>query len=331
MLLPLIDVLIGLTVVYLVLATAASTAVDFAEVWLRRRGRLLEQGITEIFSKTLAVSREGDAAATAALVEAFYSSPYISSLYEGHYQPGGPLLPSAIPPHRFAGAVLALARENETFKTSVNRMLKVAGLSLDSPRAEVEAVIATYFTESMDRVTGWYRRHVQKVLFALGLAFAVLLNADTLQLLKVLSQSSEVREKVVLAAVEVARERPAEVAACAGSGRTSEACEQALADRLGQQLSVVGALGLPLGWDGPNGQLCRGCRPQDGWTAWVLPVTGKLAGLLLTALATTLGAPFWFDLLNKLFAARDLLRRKGQAAAPAASAPPPSGGTAPGS
>ena len=326
MLLQFVDVLIGLTVVYLVLATAASTAVDFAEIWLRRRGRLLERGITEIFSKTLSASKEGDAAATAALVEALYKSPYISSLYEGDYQRGGPLLPSAIPPTRFAGAVLALASENAQFKTSINRMLMVAGLSLDSPRDEIEPVVALYFTESMERVTGWYRRHVQKILFSLGMLLAVALNADTLQLLKVLSQSQEVREKVVLAAVDLGREQPAQIPACVGAGRESAACEQAMADRLGEQLTRVAALGLPLGWDGAQGRICGACRQQDGWTAWIVPVLGKLVGFLLTALATTLGAPFWFDLLNKLFAFRRLVRREPPmpvAGTPPATAPPP--------
>lgn len=323
MLLPLIDVLIGLTVVYLLFATAASTAVDFAEVWLRRRGRLLERGIIEIFAKTLGHAQDGRAVATATLVEALYSSPYISSLYEGEYEAGGKLLPSAIPPTRFAGAVLALARENEQFKASINRMLKVADLSLDSPRADVEKVIAIYFSESMDRVTGWYRRHVQQVLFVLGLVFAVAINADTLQLLKVLSQSPEVREKVVLAAVDVAREQPAAIPACQGGGRESAECEQALADRLGQQLSLVGSLGLPLGWEGANGRVCGECRAEDGWTAWIVPVIGKLAGFLLTALATTLGAPFWFDLLNKLLAFRRVVRRDPPAGGSPPTPPPP--------
>jgi hypothetical protein len=35
--------------------------------------------------------------------------------------------------------------------------------------------------------------------------------------------------------------------------------------------------------------------PHDGTEVWL-----KIAGLLLTALALTLGAPFWFDLLNRV-------------------------------
>lgn len=304
MLLSLLDVLIGLTVIYLVLSSAASTAVDFIEIRLRRRGRLLEKGIVEIFSKTLDSAQDGAPKATTTLVKALYTSPYISSLYEGEYQPGGRLLPSAIPPTRFAGAVLALAAGNDDFRIAVNRMLAVAGLSLDSDRAAVEQAIATYYDETMDRVTGWYRRHVQTILFVLGLGFAIVLNADTLQIVRVLSQDAKVRADIVRVAADL--EAPAPLAVCEGEGRVSAACEAALDQRLGAQLSRASALGLPLGWDGEHGRLCGSCRDR---LDQAVAVVAKLAGFLLTALATTLGAPFWFTLLQRLLAFRNVLAK----------------------
>ncbi len=54
----------------------------------------------------------------------------------------------------------------------------------------------------------------------------------------------------------------------------------------------VDELAIPLGWDFAGGA-------QDlpgGWEAWF----GKAIGLLLTAAAVSLGAPFWFDLLGKV-------------------------------
>ena len=48
MLLSLLDVLIGLTVVYLILSTVASLLVELIEVWLRRRGKLLANCVEEM-------------------------------------------------------------------------------------------------------------------------------------------------------------------------------------------------------------------------------------------------------------------------------------------
>jgi hypothetical protein len=52
------------------------------------------------------------------------------------------------------------------------------------------------------------------------------------------------------------------------------------------------ALQMVLGWSGEN--LCD-------WTSW----PQRLIGWILTMTAVSLGAPFWFDLLNKLMNIRN--------------------------
>lgn len=49
-------------------------------------------------------------------------------------------------------------------------------------------------------------------------------------------------------------------------------------------------LSIPLGWS----------EVPQGGKAWLT----KIVGLLLTALAVSLGAPFWFDMLNKVINVR---------------------------
>jgi hypothetical protein len=60
------------------------------------------------------------------------------------------------------------------------------------------------------------------------------------------------------------------------------------------------ALGLPLGWDTADPRTW----PGTDWRAWAM----KALGLLLTALAVSLGAPFWFDVLNKFMVARSTVK-----------------------
>ena len=62
-----------------------------------------------------------------------------------------------------------------------------------------------------------------------------------------------------------------------------------LSDVLGQ---IRSANTLPIGWQ--PGDPARGL-PQDAWS-WLK----KVVGFLVSAVAITMGAPFWFDLLNKL-------------------------------
>jgi hypothetical protein len=61
-------------------------------------------------------------------------------------------------------------------------------------------------------------------------------------------------------------------------------------DRVENALNAINAIGYEIGWakwwaSGPH-----------SLTDWV----SKLAGLLITTIAVSMGAPFWFELLNKV-------------------------------
>ncbi|WP_293387080.1 hypothetical protein [Nevskia sp.] len=314
MILQLLDVLIGLTLVYLIFSTAASIGVELLESWLRRRGKLLERGIGEILSQIIGGAGQDGNAAAKAMVRQLYDSPFVYSLYEGDYEVGGSKLPSAIPAARFAGAVIALAAEHEDFRKAANTMLKVAGLKLGDDDAKVRAALAAYFDESMERVTGWYRRHVQWVLLAIGAVLAIALNADTLNIVRTLSQDDVLRAKIVATAVGVQGEGQAPAPVCK---EATADCERQLAQQVSSQLELASNLGLPLGWNlGGTGIGLPACVPKAGeqtcsrgraFASGALFVITKILGLALTALATTLGAPFWFDLLNRLIQTRNVV------------------------
>lgn len=91
-----------------------------------------------------------------------------------------------------------------------------------------------------------------------------------------------------------------EVKACR-KDETSPEC------KLERNLSQINGLGLPIGWDVTNQRIKP---PQPPWyslsssAAWAF----KLFGWLLTAMAISLGAPFWFDLLNKFMIVRSTVK-----------------------
>jgi len=119
----------------------------------------------------------------------------------------------------------------------------------------------------MDRVSGWYKRRVQLIIFALGLVIAVGLNIDTLSLITGLLNNTVTRATIVSAAQGAASTLP-------NAGLTT--LEKSI-----EQIQPMA------GWS-------TSTLPTDFWS-WVL----KIVGLLATTFAVSLGAPFWFDLLNK--------------------------------
>jgi hypothetical protein len=57
--------------------------------------------------------------------------------------------------------------------------------------------LETWFNESMDRVSGWYKRQVQVILFIIGIVIAVLFNVDTIEIAGKLSTDKDARDKIV--------------------------------------------------------------------------------------------------------------------------------------
>ncbi|MEM7538716.1 MAG: hypothetical protein AAF639_41525 [Chloroflexota bacterium] len=52
----------------------------------------------------------------------------------------------------------------------------------------------------------------------------------------------------------------------------------------------LSALGFPIGWHVAD-------FPQGAWEFFIF---SKILGILVSTIAISLGAPFWFDLLNRL-------------------------------
>jgi hypothetical protein len=168
-----------------------------------------------------------------------------------------------------------------------------AGNDLDRWRKEIEH----WFDDKMDRVSGWYKRRTKPLLFAIGLILVGVLNVDSVLLAKTFYTQPALRDSVV-AAAERASQTGGQPDACKPPSANEQADPVACAQA---ELDAVKDLNIPIGWPtafwkwGKWGGFTKEARvphkPVEGWI--------KIAGLLITAFALTLGAPFWFDLLNK--------------------------------
>jgi len=286
-----LEVAIGLVFVYLVLSVVCSAVKEVIARILGLRSRTLEDGI-----RNLLVDGQDQS-----IVEEFFAHPLIRSLSRNQGRNGE--RPSYIPSQTFAAAFLDVVRSRhigdavltaEGLRKAVagsdsqvlgvlRPFLAEAGEDLRAIRADVEQ----WFDAAMDRVSGWYKRRAQVFLWAIAAFVTVLLNVDTVKVV-----DSLVREDAVRAAVVATAERIAQ-------DSTIIAPDSAL-QHVGQLTESVQQLGLPLGWAQPA---------PVGLLGWV----AKLLGLLITIVAVTQGAPFWFDLLNRFVDLRSTGRRPGGA------------------
>jgi len=163
-------------------------------------------------------------------------------------------------------------------------------------RVEIEA----WFDQSMERVSGWYKRRAQVILVVIAIPIVAALNADTVTLAQTLWQDATVRDAIVNEATElVNRERtPAcfEPAAESATDEESPAPEDCV-DQLRTQLKGLEILGWRSN-DSDQPEALQRSDPREvpeGFLGWLL----KIGGMALTVGAVSQGSQFWFDLLKK--------------------------------
>ena len=286
--LPILDVAIGICFIYLLLGLFCSTVNEMISGWLGTRAKFLDQGIGRLLGND-------------ALKRKLYDHPLICTLAAKD----GADRPSYIPAERFVAAlmdVLAgpgksasdLAALKQGLAAAGNEQLNVALTALlDRPGMDAAAArvrLEKWFDDGMDRVTGWYKRDAQRKALILACAITVILNADTLHIARTLWTSPTVSAVVVeQAKARAERARPEDPNP---RDRTASAPANApIQAPTDQELALLGQVA---GWTGD--QLPRGGN-IFGWLWSVL--RSHLLGWILTAIAVSLGAPFWFDTLNR--------------------------------
>ncbi len=157
--------------------------------------------------------------------------------------------------------------------------------------ARLKEGVATWFDDKMEQLTAWYKRKAKVGIFIIAVLVISFLNIDTFMIGSSLYHNSELRDSVVNAAAEMAKTE-SEPAALAGK----------VEDMIDEFYGKFQFLGLPIGWapdlPGEENKDPRGV--PDGFMEWLY----KVLGLLVTAIAVTLGAPFWYRKLQALIRMR---------------------------
>jgi hypothetical protein len=400
-----LDVAIGMIFVYLLLSLMCSAANEMIELWLKNRASDLEKGLRELLqdpSGNGLVKKVYDHPLISGLYKGVYdpaTKGQIKRLL------GRVNLPSYIPARTFALALLdtTLPAEADTaggtaratptttpepqetrdafdkLRTNIstlgNAEVEKALMALvdaaDKDVSKARENIEKWFDSSMDRVSGWYKRRSQVIVFVIGLFVTIGVNADSVLVAKRLSADKSLRESLVSAAQDYAKKdadqaaapthtaspssspadqtakpkasptpatataaaspKPSPVAtaspspiaspsatpqsaATAENGNTD--CEHKPEDpqcRFRESLDEIKSLSLPLGWDSSiEGQQWPGLHfwEKTFYSNWVAQFRVHALGWLLTALAISLGAPFWFDMLNKFIVIRSTVKPK---------------------
>jgi len=289
-----LEVMIGLLLTYLALSVACSGIKEVIASLFALRSKTLEAAIRKML-----LGVNGNVA------QKILEHPVIAAS-----APPGKKLPSYIASRNFALALLdtvapmkdaAQPRTIQSLRASIaalpqtNLRNTLLGF-IDSAKGDLESVhkkIERWFDDTMERASGWYKRTAQKLIFGAGLVLCLALNADTFQIAKELWSDEALRTAVVTQATERVREGNS-VNPPDSSASVVKADSLPISDQLLQVGEAIrAAQPLPFGWSHEqNGAL----RAIFAWPRGLF----KFLGILVSSFAILMGAPFWFDMLNKI-------------------------------
>jgi hypothetical protein len=261
-----LDVAIGIVFIYLLVSLVVSAINELIAALLKSRAKNLVKGIQALLQDP---SQTG-------WVARLYEHPLIESLSPPNSKP------SYIPSRTFALALLDLIAPATTDGIRTPADLKAGMANLPEPlqrtlttlleesQHDVERLktqIEIWFNNGMDRASGWYKRKTQWIQFFLGLGLVIFLNVDSVHIGRTLfAINSPLRASLVESAKSF-------VVQPGGTNRPIK-----------DVVEAISTVSLPIGWS-------EFPKPDQ------LPII--FLGWLITAFAVSLGAPFWFDLLNK--------------------------------
>jgi hypothetical protein len=186
---------------------------------------------------------------------------------------------------------------DSSLKLQLQAIARTAGDKVD----DLVTAVSAWADRSLTMLGEVYKKKMQRISLAIGFTVAVLFNIDTVGLTMHLYRDREAREAAATLAVQLAEQTDrAAFDRCMALSAAQRRADLACGPLDGLVESVRGrnaSLGrLPLGWAGP--------RPG---TTWEWAIRGM--GWVLTALAVSVGAPFWFDLLNRFVNIRHTMRK----------------------
>jgi hypothetical protein len=327
-----LDVMIGIITVYLIFALACTAIVEAWSSWREVRSRNLEVALGEFL--------HGDIEAGKDFAKAFFAHPLVLSLSKGdegrpsYISPKlfGRVVESLIMRKGAPELVQAIASLPEAIHitdnmgkkiTVPNRIKGLLGALLAEARNDAlifRNLLEDHYDAAMDRASGWYKRHTQRTAIIVSALLVVFANVDTINLANSLSANPAARAKMIeiaqqqldgatAAAVTTGKQnteenKPAASAIKPGTPAANpdrqdppdpvkEATDRSekAAAALAKAHEDLSSAGIQLGW--------KGAYPSTG-----AGILSKALGLLVSLLAISLGAPFWFDMLSRIMRVR---------------------------
>lgn len=312
---PILDIALTLVFIYFMLGLIVSSLNEIVMSFLKKRQAFLKEAISELLfdEHWKGISTQ------------LINSPFIQSLKKKNDH-----FPAYIPSRSFAQAMIDVIRNNKDTELTVKKIREeltgdnspikgeakkmLLGLldQAENDFSKFQSGLERFYDDAMDRANGWYKKYVRVWIFCISISLCILLNVDSILITKrlwqdpaIAKQSADLVQENMKNISMDSTKKFAVIKTDAGTdtmglvtidnnnvdaamNKTATASLKKNVKNIKVTTAVIKELPIPIGWG-------KGNYPVTFW-GWF----PKLFGWLLTAFALMLGAPFWFDLLNKI-------------------------------
>ncbi|GAL84668.1 hypothetical protein Solca_3414 [Sporocytophaga myxococcoides] len=260
----------------------------------------------------------------ATFAQKFYQYPsikYLSKLEAVKHKFTESQLPSYLSAENFATTIINMLKERgagtsvseqidysfrfNTCQIQQETLKQLTNLYNDSGRDEFlfQKKLESWFDATMDRASGWYKRKIQWILFLVGFVIAIMFNVDSIAITRKLSADKTARDKVISMALQSRDSSQSSDYILNSKFYDSQPAKYKTLLAEADSANMV----MGIGWDNlPDSEIrfwrftLKAKLPYHALN----PLGSNFWGLVITAIALSLGAPFWFDLLKKVVSIR---------------------------
>jgi len=155
---------------------------------------------------------------------------------------------------------------------------------VETQLSKFQVEVEDWFDRSMTRASGVYKRNAKLVAFMIGLIIAITTNADTLHIVDRLAKDQVLRESVNRSVDQIVT-------------KSVDQKGELSSETKGKIKIISDQISLPIGWGKDN------INPQQSIEIfgflYISPWILRVFGWVISGIAISMGASFWYDLLGK--------------------------------
>ncbi len=317
-----ITTILSVAFVFFIFSVMASMIYEYLSKITKKRSTFLAQSLSKILKDEFVNNVDFSLM--------FYDHPLITSLKQDE-----DTYPSYIPARAFAVALIEVVVENNVIYTFNNQATGTTPVTVeknhtgnDNPDSDayqkyltavdnlgssavktllgsfavnaknysgLQKNIEMWYDEYMERGTGWYKKTTARYMMYISLALTLFFNVDAIHIMKSLQENSALNNRIAMAAQQYT---------LANKNTSYDSVSQAQVKEL---MVLTDSLGIPIGYDFYNSKadpdhqdrvqsvLCSLQEQMEHDGGFLL----MIFGWLISAVAISKGAPFWFDVLTK--------------------------------